>query len=109
MLASGRFIDDSSIGLVYHDMDGQIADANRAVARLFGVASEDLIGSAVSLPARNVAVADVVVAMMNQRPDRAALGLGAALEEIQSGRGFRYDADVVTACSAEFAAGFSFY
>jgi len=50
------------------------------------------------LGARILAVADTVEAMTNHRPYRAALGFDAALAEMQSGRGIRYDADVVDAC-----------
>ncbi len=48
--------------------------------------------------ARIIAVADVVEAMCSHRPYRAEQGLEAALEEITSGRGTRYDAAVVDAC-----------
>jgi len=50
------------------------------------------------LGARILAVGDTVEAMTNDRPYRSALGLDAALAEIQAGRGTRYDADVVDAC-----------
>lgn len=50
------------------------------------------------LEARIVAVADVVEAMASHRPYRAALGLDAALEEIERGRGTLYDPQVVDAC-----------
>ena len=45
-----------------------------------------------------LAVADVIEAMSSQRPYRAALGTGAALEEIEGGRGVRYDAEVCDVC-----------
>jgi PAS domain S-box-containing protein/putative nucleotidyltransferase with HDIG domain len=62
-----------------------------------GLKSEDL------LPASRVLmVADVVEAMMSHRPYRAALGVEAALEEIDRGCGTLYDAVVCKACSAVF-------
>ncbi|HSN02436.1 MAG TPA: HD domain-containing phosphohydrolase [Acidimicrobiales bacterium] len=64
--------------------------------------------SHISLPARIVAVADVVEAMMNHRPYRPGLGLSRALEEISDGAGTRYDADVVKVCLRLFDEGFSF-
>jgi HD-GYP domain-containing protein (c-di-GMP phosphodiesterase class II) len=36
--------------------------------------------------------------MASHRPYRAALGIQAALEEIEKNRGILYDADVVDAC-----------
>jgi PAS domain S-box-containing protein len=45
-----------------------------------------------------VAVADVVEAMGSHRPYRAARGIDAALEEIQSKSGILYDAATVKAC-----------
>ncbi len=58
-----------------------------------------LIGS------RIIAVADVVESMASGRPYRAALGLDAALDEIQRGAGTLYDADVVDACRRVLASG----
>ena len=43
-------------------------------------------------------MADVVEAMANHRPYRAALGIEAALAEIVERRGTFYDTDVVDAC-----------
>jgi HD-GYP domain-containing protein (c-di-GMP phosphodiesterase class II) len=43
-------------------------------------------------------VADVVEAMASHRPYRAALGLDAALGEIDGGAGSRYDTWVSRAC-----------
>jgi len=48
--------------------------------------------------ARIIAVADVVEAMATHRPYRAALGVEAALAEIESRKGSRYDPDYVDAC-----------
>lgn len=57
-----------------------------------------LRGAAILVEARILAVADVVEAMSSHRPYRAALGIDAALEEIERGRGTLYDAEVVDAC-----------
>jgi PAS domain S-box-containing protein/putative nucleotidyltransferase with HDIG domain len=48
--------------------------------------------------ARILAVADVVEAMASYRPYRSALGVGAALDEIQKGAGSLYDERVVASC-----------
>jgi len=57
-----------------------------------------LDGAEILLEARILSVADVVEAMSSHRPYRAALGMGAALDEIREGAGTRYDADVAAAC-----------
>ena len=57
-----------------------------------------LRGAAILVEARILAVADVVEAMSSHRPYRAALGIDAALEEVERGRGTLYDAEVVDAC-----------
>ena len=67
-----------------------------------------LMLSAISPPARIVAVADVVEAMTNHRPYRPGLGLEEALGEIRAGAGKSYDADVASVCLTLFAEGFSF-
>jgi PAS domain S-box-containing protein len=68
-----------------------------------------LSGEAILKEARIIAVADVVEAMASHRPYRPALGIERALEEIESGRGTRYDDLVVDACLALFREkGFSF-
>ena len=59
---------------------------------------QGLKGDEIVLEARIVAVADVVEAMSSHRPFRPALGLDAALAEIEAGAGVRYDAEVVAAC-----------
>jgi PAS domain S-box-containing protein len=69
----------------------------------FGLTGEEII-----LPARIIAVADVVEAMTHHRPYRAALGIERALAEVVAGAGLKYDADVVAACVEEFDAGFDF-
>jgi putative nucleotidyltransferase with HDIG domain/PAS domain S-box-containing protein len=59
--------------------------------------------------ARILAIADVVEAMASHRPYRAALGVEAALNEVLSYRGVRYDDRAVGACLAVFAeSGFDF-
>jgi PAS domain S-box-containing protein len=55
--------------------------------------------------AKVLAVADVVEAIASHRPYRPALGITAALDEIRSGRGTRYDEQVVDACVALFESG----
>ncbi len=57
-----------------------------------------LQGEAIPLGARIIAVADVVEAMSSHRPYRPAIGIDAALAEIEQGRGRLYDATVVDAC-----------
>jgi putative nucleotidyltransferase with HDIG domain len=69
----------------------------------FGLKGEDVI-----MPARIVAVADVVEAMSQRRPYRPALGRERALAEILRGSGTLYDPDVVTTCLEVFTDGFEF-
>jgi putative nucleotidyltransferase with HDIG domain/PAS domain S-box-containing protein len=64
-----------------------------------------LNGADTLLASRILVVADVVEAMNSHRPYRVAPGLDEALAEIRSGRGVRYDQDVVDACLELFAAG----
>lgn len=64
-----------------------------------------LKGDEILLEARIIAVADVVEAMLSDRPHRAALGIEAAMKEIARGRGTLYDADAVDACIRLFNAG----
>jgi PAS domain S-box-containing protein len=61
-----------------------------------------LKGDAILLEARILAVADVVEAMASHRPYRPALGIEAALEEIEKNSGILYDSDVVSACLGLF-------
>jgi len=61
-----------------------------------------LIGDEIILESRILAVADVVEAMTSHRPYRPALGIEAALSEIEAGRGVKYDANVVDLCVALF-------
>ncbi|KUG23530.1 sensory box histidine kinase/response regulator [hydrocarbon metagenome] len=58
----------------------------------------NLKGDEIFMDARIMAVADVVEAMASHRPYRSALGINAALEEIEKNRGILYDATVVDAC-----------
>lgn len=56
-----------------------------------------------------LAVADVVEAMSSHRPYRPALGIGAALEELNSGKGVKYSGAAVDACCKLFKEkGFAF-
>ena len=57
-----------------------------------------LRGEEICLGARIIAVADTVEAMSSHRPYRPALGVEAAVGEIISGRGARFDPAVVDAC-----------
>jgi PAS domain S-box-containing protein len=68
-----------------------------------------LKGEAISMEGRILAVADVVDAMQSHRPYRPALGLDAALAEIEAGKGRLYDPAVVDACTVLFRQrGFKF-
>ena len=57
-----------------------------------------LKGYNILMAARIMAVADVVEAMSSHRPYRPALGIEAALKEIEKNKGILYDEDVVDAC-----------
>jgi PAS domain S-box-containing protein/putative nucleotidyltransferase with HDIG domain len=63
---------------------------------------QGLAGEAILPEARVLAVADVVEAMMSHRPYRAALGVDAALAEIENGKGRLFDPEAVDACIALF-------
>jgi len=58
----------------------------------------NLKGDEILMEARIMAVADVVEAIASHRPYRAALGIEAALEEIEKNNGILYDNAVVDAC-----------
>jgi PAS domain S-box-containing protein/putative nucleotidyltransferase with HDIG domain len=58
-----------------------------------------LKGDEILLEAKILAVADVVEAMMNHRPYRAALGLDAAINEITCHSGLLFDPAAVAACT----------
>jgi HD-GYP domain-containing protein (c-di-GMP phosphodiesterase class II) len=64
-----------------------------------------LTGSAILLEARILAVADVVEAMMSDRPHRRALSETAALEEIENAKGTLFDTSAVDACLRLFREG----
>jgi len=59
---------------------------------------QGLKGEEILMEARILAVADVVEAMASYRPYRPALGLDAALEEIEKNSGLLYDSRAVDAC-----------
>jgi HD-GYP domain-containing protein (c-di-GMP phosphodiesterase class II) len=58
----------------------------------------NLKGEEICMEARILAVADVVEAMASNRPYRPALGIDAALNEIEKNRGTLYDKAVVDTC-----------
>jgi PAS domain S-box-containing protein len=62
----------------------------------------NLKGEEMLIEARILAVADVVEAMASYRPYRPALGIDAALEEIEKNRGLLYDGPAVDACLRVF-------
>jgi putative nucleotidyltransferase with HDIG domain len=66
---------------------------------------EGLVGDAILIEARILAVADVVEAICSLRPYRPALGLEKGLEEVRKGRGLFYDTRVVDACIKLFRDG----
>ncbi len=61
-----------------------------------------LKGDEIMLEAKILAVADVMEAMSSHRPYRSALGVDAALQEIEEKRGRLYDPEVASACAALF-------
>lgn len=63
---------------------------------------DGLVGDAILIEARILAVADVVEALCSLRPYRPALSLEKGLEEIRKGRAIRYDTRVVDACLKVF-------
>jgi HD-GYP domain-containing protein (c-di-GMP phosphodiesterase class II) len=70
---------------------------------------QGLMGDQTLEGAKIIAVADVIEAMMSHRPYRSALGIKAALAEIERGTGTLYDAWVVEACTRVFKEdGFEF-
>jgi PAS domain S-box-containing protein len=58
----------------------------------------NLKGEEILMEARILAVADVVEAMASHRPYRPAIGLNAALAEIENNKGTLYDVDAVDVC-----------
>jgi PAS domain S-box-containing protein/putative nucleotidyltransferase with HDIG domain len=61
-----------------------------------------LLGENTLLESKILTVADVVEAMASHRPYRPALGIDAALAEIEKNKGTLYDADAVDACMRLF-------
>ena len=61
-----------------------------------------LVGDQILVGAKVLSVADVVEAMVSHRPYRPALGIDAALAEIERGVGRLYDAEVSRVCVALF-------
>jgi len=57
-----------------------------------------LFGEQILLESKILAVADIVEAMTSHRPYRAALGVEAALQEIEEHKGTRYDSNIVDVC-----------
>jgi HD-GYP domain-containing protein (c-di-GMP phosphodiesterase class II) len=58
----------------------------------------NLKGDEILMEARILAVSDVVESMATHRPYRPALGLNAALAEIENNKGTLYDAEAADAC-----------
>lgn len=56
-----------------------------------------LKGEEILIEARVLAIADVLESMSSHRPYRAALGINAAIAELERGRGTQYDSPVVDA------------
>jgi len=70
---------------------------------------QGLKGEDILLEARILMVADVVEAMASHRPYRPALGVDAALEEIEKNKGILYDPEVAEVCLGLFREkGFKF-
>ncbi len=63
---------------------------------------QGLTGDRLLPESRILAVADVLESMASHRPYRPAVGIEAALEEIERHKGVLYDAAVVEACTALF-------
>ncbi len=61
-----------------------------------------LKGDQITLEAKIIAVADTVDSMSSHRPYRPALGINAALDEIQKFSGILFDPEVVNACQKLF-------
>ena len=59
---------------------------------------QGLSGEEILLEARILGVADVVEAIASHRPYRPALGIDAAMEEIEKNKGVLYDRDVAETC-----------
>ena len=57
-----------------------------------------ILGNEILLEAKILGVADVIEAMSSHRPNRPALGMAKALEEMSQNIGVLYDQEVVEAC-----------
>jgi PAS domain S-box-containing protein/putative nucleotidyltransferase with HDIG domain len=66
---------------------------------------QGLRGDEILVEARVLAVADTVEAMASHRPYRAAVGIDAALKEIEDHRDTRYDPEIADACLRLFREG----
>lgn len=66
---------------------------------------QGLVADQILPAAKIIAVADVMEAMMSDRPYRPAVGLEAALSEIERGAGRLYDTKAAMACVALFRTG----
>ena len=64
-----------------------------------------LTGKQILLEAKILAVADVVESMSTHRPYRKSLGIDAAINEIQAGKGSRYEPSVVEAFMSIYRRG----
>jgi HD-GYP domain-containing protein (c-di-GMP phosphodiesterase class II) len=62
----------------------------------------NLKGDEIIMEARIMAIADVVESIASHRPYRPALGLDAALKEIETNKGILYDTAAVDACLGLF-------
>jgi HD-GYP domain-containing protein (c-di-GMP phosphodiesterase class II) len=70
---------------------------------------QGLRGDQILLEAQIIAVADTVEAMASHRPYRPALGIDAALEQIEKDKGMLYNTEAVNACLHLFREkGFTF-
>ncbi len=67
-----------------------------------------LSGEEILIEARIIAVADVFEAVASDRPYRPGLGLEAAMEALEEGRGTAFDAKVVDTCRTLYNEGFEF-
>jgi putative two-component system response regulator len=63
---------------------------------------QGLVGNEIQIGARIIAVADVIEAMASHRPYRSALGIDAAMEDLEKNKNSLYDPDVVEAALTLF-------
>lgn len=69
---------------------------------------QGLVGNEIMLEAKIVNVADVVDAMISQRPYRTSQGIDEALDELRRNAGLLYDEEIVNVCIDLFNRGFQF-